>query len=187
LTDPTKSRQFREIALPHLDAAYNLARWLTRNDHDAEDVVQEAFLRAFRSLDGFRGASGRPWLLAIVRNACYDWLRQNRRGELDVAYDDDLHGDVRTGTTTLGAGPIGDPESLLARTDDRRLINEALEKLPVEFREVVVLRDVEDLSYKEIAAVAAIPIGTVMSRLSRGRKMMLTHLARRMPGGPDGM
>ena len=179
----TKRRRFEELALPHLDAAYNLARWLTRNDHDAQDVVQEAFLRAFKSFDGFRGERGRPWVLAIVRNVCYDWLRQQRASDLCVAYDDELHGDDSTGAWP--APIFADPETAASRADDRRLVNAALQKLPVEFREVVVLRDIEDLSYKEIAGIVAIPMGTVMSRLARGRKLMLAYLAGQR--GSDGM
>jgi len=176
LTGETKSRRFEALALPHLDAAYNLARWLLRNDHDAQDVVQEAFLRAFKSFDGFRGERFRPWLLAIARNACYDWLREHRASELAVPYDDELHGsDEPAGIS--GAG-YGNPETRLEREDDRRLIDDALQALPVTFREVVILKELEDLSYKEIARIAAIPIGTVMSRLARGRKMLLAHLQR---------
>lgn len=186
MTDAATSRRFQEVALPHLGAAYNLARWLTRSDHDADDIVQDAFLRAFRSFDGFRGESGRPWLLAIVRNACYDWLRQNHRGDLDVSFDDDVHGN-EVSCTALAGSLAADPETLAARADDRRLINEALAQLPVQFREVVVLRDVEDCSYKEIAAVAGIPIGTVMSRLARARKLMAGLLAPLGPGNDHGL
>src|SRR5947209_1333833 len=132
LTDETKSRRFQELALPHLDAAYNLARWLTRNDRDAEDVVQDAFLRAYKSFDGFRGESGRPWLLAIVRNASYDFLREHRKGELSVSYEDDVHGGENTATDTA-ASRYASPEAALAAADDRRLIDDALQKLPVEF------------------------------------------------------
>jgi len=167
LTDESQSRRFQEIALPHLDAAYNLARWLARNDADAQDIVQEAFLRAFKSFSGFRGASGRPWLLAIVRNTCYTWLRQHRRAH---PVDRDAN-----------------PEAILAASEERRLFDAALDKLPIEFREAVVLRDVEELSYKEIAAVAAIPIGTVMSRLARGRRMLYAELTRMREGGGHGM
>jgi RNA polymerase sigma-70 factor (ECF subfamily) len=186
LTEETTRGRFQDLALPHLDAAYNLARWLTRNDHDAQDVVQEAFLRAFNSFAGFRGTNARPWLLAIVRNASYDWLRRNRSGDLTVAYDEDVHGGEHSGTSISEAGDDGNPETLLSRADDRRVVNEALAHLPVEFREVVVLRDIEDCSYREIAGIAGIPIGTVMSRLSRGRRLMLAHLVR-LQGVSDGM
>ena len=171
--------------MPHLDAAYNLARWLARNDADAQDIVQEAFLRAFKSFAGFRGTSGRPWLLAIVRNTCYTWLRQHRSSQFEVPYDDEV--------TAEAAGdpyPVDrdtNPETILAASEERRLFDAALEELPIEFREAVVLRDVEELSYKEIANVAAIPIGTVMSRLARGRRMLFAALTRMRKGSGDGM
>ena len=181
------ARRFGDMALPHLDSAYNLARWLTRDDQDAQDIVQEAYLRAFRSFDGFRGDNARPWLLAIVRNTCYTWLKQHRRAELEVPYDDDLHGG-ESRASGIGTGiDDNNPEAILARMDDVRLVDEALQRLPVGYREVVVLRDIEDLSYKEIALVAGLPIGTVMSRLARGRKLMLTHYTQLRDGGSHGM
>jgi RNA polymerase sigma-70 factor (ECF subfamily) len=186
LTDETRSRRFQEIALPHLDAAYNLARWLARNDDDAQDIVQEAFLRAFKSFAGFRGASARPWLLAIVRNTCYTWLRQHSSAQLEVPYGDE----IEAGETGFEAYPDrrdANPEEIVASSEDRRLFDAALAALPIEFREAVILRDVEDLSYKEIASVAAIPIGTVMSRLARGRRMLFAALTRMREGGSDGM
>jgi RNA polymerase sigma factor (sigma-70 family) len=186
LADETQTRRFQEIALPHLDAAYNLARWLTRNDDDAQDVVQEAYLRAFKSFAGFRGADGRPWLLAIVRNACWTWLRQHRGDRLEVPYDEDAHHDEGAADASTDR-PDGNPEAILALADDRRLFDAALAALPMEFREAVVLRDVEDLSYKEIAGIADIPIGTVMSRLARGRRLLLARLAEMRKGGPDGL
>jgi RNA polymerase sigma-70 factor (ECF subfamily) len=184
INSQTHNRRFDELALPHLDSAYNLARWLLRDDHDAEDVVQEAFLRAFRAFGGFRGENARPWLLAIVRNSCYTWLAQNRRAEIEVSYDDDIHGGE---DVAEGAGTRADnPEAILARQDDIRLVDAALQRLPVGYREVVVLRDIEDLSYKEIAEVAALPIGTVMSRLARGRKLLVTHLTQLRDGEDHG-
>ena len=185
MTDESQSRRFQEIALPHLDAAYNLARWLARNDADAQDIVQEAFLRAFKSFSGFRGASGRPWLLAIVRNTCYTWLRQHRRAHLEVPYDDEVAGEADGEPYPVDRD--ANPEAILAASEERRLFDAALDKLPIEFREAVVLRDVEELSYKEIAAVAAIPIGTVMSRLARGRRMLYAELTRMREGGGHGM
>ena len=186
LTDAAQSRRFQEVALPHLDAAYNLARWLARNDDDAQDIVQEAYLRAFKSFAGFRGESGRPWLLAIVRNTCYTWLKQRRSAQLDVPYDDEL--DVNDSAVEFfPGGHAGDPANIFAASEDRRLFDAALAGLPVEFREAVVLRDVEDMSYKEIAIVTAAPIGTVMSRLSRGRRMLYAALTRMREGVSDGM
>ena len=147
--------------LPHVDAAYNLARWLTRNDHDAEDVLQDAMLRAYRFFGGLRGEA-RPWLLAIVRNACWTWLRANRPAEL--AASDEPEAD------------IPGPEAILARELDRRVVNEAIAALPVPYREALVLRELEELSYKEIARIADVPIGTVMSRLSRARRLLAEAL-----------
>src|SRR5436190_7307545 len=143
-----------------MDAAYNLARWLTRNDHDAEDVVQEAMLRAYRFFDGLRGAP-RPWLLAIVRHTCFTWLQANRPADV-VSFDESFpeREDAET------------PESLAARSLDRRMLNEAIAALPVQFREVLVLRELEDLAYKDIARIVDVPIGTVMSRLSRARRLL---------------
>jgi RNA polymerase sigma factor (sigma-70 family) len=177
--EAAKARRFQDVVLSHLDAAYNLARWLMRNEHDAEDIVQEACLRAFRSFDGFRGDDARPWLLAIVRNACYSWFAANRRDQLSTPYDEQVHGGI-DGVDVFGPGSGLDPEALLARADELRLVNEALEQLPLGFREVVVLRDIEELSYKQIAAVAGIPIGTVMSRLARGRRLLAAHLKQRL-------
>jgi len=152
--------------LPHLDAAYNLARWLTRNDHDAEDVVQEAMLRAYRFFDGLRGEP-RPWLLAIVRNSCYTWLQVNRPAELS-GFDDQA--------AYPEAVDEDGPETQAARNMDRRLLNEAIAALPAQFREVLVLRELEDLSYRDISRIADIPIGTVMSRLARSRRLLAESL-----------
>src|SRR5512138_3175484 len=153
-------QNFEEVALPHLEAAYNLARWLTRNETDAEDIVQEAFLKAFRHFDTFHGDDGRPWLLAIVRNTCYTWMRQKRSVDLQI----DLDEEIFISTDDLN------PEMLLLKEANEQLVRKALEELPVEFREVIVLREFEELSYKQIANIAKIPLGTVMSRLSRARK-----------------
>jgi RNA polymerase sigma-70 factor (ECF subfamily) len=164
--------RFEQLVLPHLDAAFNLARWLTRNDHDAEDVVQDAMLRAYRFCDRLRGEP-RPWLLAIVRNACFTWLHTNRPAELAGAADDEAPTDEAAG-----------PETLAARSFDRKLLNEAIAALPAPFREVLVLRELEDLSYKEIAQITGVPMGTVMSRLARARALLgesvraIAHAAR---------
>ena len=165
MAEESKAQRFESQMLPHLDAAWNLARWLTRSDRDAEDVVQEAFLRALRFFDGFHGAQGRPWLLAIVRHTAYSWMEKNRDGTVPLA-DDGSHDGVEE------AGP----EVLAMRGDDRQRVNAALRRLPSEFREVIVLRELEDMSYREIAQVAGIPIGTVMSRLARGRKLLHGYL-----------
>ena len=172
MSEPAKTRRFQEIALPHLKAAYNLARWLTRNDQDAEDVVQEAYVRAFRFFDGFRGADGRAWLLAIVRNTTYTWLKENRSGALTTPFDEEFHGLDGALAVEALEPPDNNPEAILLGCDERRQLNQALESLPHEFREVLVLRELEEMSYKEIAAVVGIPIGTVMSRLARGRKLL---------------
>jgi RNA polymerase sigma-70 factor (ECF subfamily) len=173
LDKQTKSKRFEDVCMAHLDAAYDLAHWLTRDPRNAEDVVQEACLRAFRFIDSFHGDNGRAWLLAIVRNTYYSWLDKNRTDALNVPFDDD--GSTVNGIELESSAGNG-VEQLLHQQDSRRLINQALAELPAEFREVVVLRELEELSYKEIAAIASIPIGTVMSRLARARKMLLRSL-----------
>lgn len=171
--DPDQARRFERLLLPHLAAGYNLARWLTRNEHDAEDLVQEAYLRAFRSFDGYRGGDPRAWLLRIVRNTCYTWLQQQRGWAAEPTGDDpdDLQGDPATG-----------PEAQAIRHADGQLLRGALEELPAEYRETVVLRELEGLSYKEIAEIAGVPLGTVMSRLSRGRQQLQRSVLKRMGG-----
>jgi RNA polymerase sigma-70 factor (ECF subfamily) len=159
--------RFERTLLPHLDAAYNLARWLTRNDHDAEDLVQAAYLRALKSFGGFRGADGRAWLLAIVRNACYTWLEQKRARGPATAFVEEIHG-VESHTM--------DPEKLLLRAEDQELVRRTVEHLPLELRQVLILRELEGLSYKEIAAIVGIPMGTVMSRLARARERLHQRL-----------
>jgi RNA polymerase sigma-70 factor (ECF subfamily) len=157
--------EFEATFLPHLTAAYNLARWLTHDGHNAEDVVQESYLRAFRMFDSFRGGDGRAWFLAVVRNTSVTWLQRNRRAKSTVPFDEARH------------GQMDDPPP----TDDREALRQALADLPPEFREAVVLRDLEGLSYKEVAAVTGVPIGTVMSRLSRGRALLRHALSGRLP------
>jgi RNA polymerase sigma-70 factor (ECF subfamily) len=173
VADDDNRQRFIAIALPHLDAAYNLARWLTRNDHDAEDVVQEACMKALRHFGGFRGDVVRPWLLRIVRHTCYSWLKENRPAEV-VSFDDS------DDTWPEHAAPAADePHAVAQRKADRALINQAIAGLPIAYREVLVLRELEDLSYKDIARIADIPIGTVMSRLARARGLMQQAL---LPG-----
>ena len=152
--------QFERLMLPHLDSAYHLARWLVRNEHDAQDQVQEAYLRAYRFFPQFRGGDGRAWLLTIVRNTAMTWLGTGRASIATREFDEERHGEVDS----------DGPESQALRQDARDQVNIALKKLSVEFREVLVLREMEDLSYREISQIAGIPVGTVMSRLSRARK-----------------
>jgi RNA polymerase sigma-70 factor (ECF subfamily) len=159
---------FEHLLLPHLGAAYNLARWLTHNDHDAEDLVQEAYLRALKSFEGFLGGDGRAWLLTIVRNTCYTWLRQNAANELDAVFDEEIHSGQSDGAT---------PETLLLDSLQNERLKQALEELPLEFREVLIMRELEGLSYREIADMTDLPLGTVMSRLARARKRLQRRLA----------
>lgn len=159
--DCHEAGSFAQVVLPHLDAAYNLARWLLRNNADAEDVVQDAYVRALRYFGTFRGGDGRSWLLTIVRNACYRWLSKNRAGTPLIVFDDEAHS-----TPDEAASP----EAMLLQRADVRMLELAMSQLPVRFREVLVLRELEGLSYREIAEVMAVPIGTVMSSLSRARE-----------------
>jgi RNA polymerase sigma-70 factor (ECF subfamily) len=168
LPDQNEMTAFDQAVLPHLDTAYNLARWLTRNDQDAEDITQEACLRAFKYWKGFSGRDCRSWLLAIVRNTFYSWLRQ--RSVQPLLTDDGEMDDTADG--------LPDPESALIQNVDRNTLRAALEDLPVEFREAIVLREMEGLSYKELADIAGVPIGTVMSRLARARKRLQIYLAK---------
>jgi RNA polymerase sigma-70 factor (ECF subfamily) len=172
LSEASKVERFEAIALPHLGAAYSLARWLVHNEHDAEDLVQDAYLRALKFFSGYYGGDSRAWLLTIVRNTCYTWLQRNRAQPLTEPIDDQLEEE-------LGLD-FADPEALLLQRVDSQMVRDALRELPVEFREVVVLRELEALSYKEIAAIVDIPIGTVMSRLKRGRTRLSALLAKRM-------
>jgi RNA polymerase sigma factor (sigma-70 family) len=170
--DQARAKRFEQVVLPHLDAAYNLARWLTRDEQNAQDVVQEAYLRACKFFDSFHGDEARAWLLKIVRNTYYTWLKQGHAAELHVSFEEEMHGLDEVEPTSSGDPSAGDPEQILLQHDARQLITHALEKLPAEFREVVILRELEDLSYKEIARIVDIPVGTVMSRLARGRKLL---------------
>ncbi len=161
-TSPAIGESFDEVVLPHLDAAYRLARWLMRNEPDAEDVVQEASLRALRYFRTFTGGNGRAWFLRIVRNTCRGWRGSSIQALTDP-FDEEQHGNTRSPS---------DPETLLLQTDDVTLIERAMSGLPDRFRELLVLRELEGLSYRELADVTGIPIGTVMSRLSRAREAL---------------
>lgn len=167
--------RFESLVLPHLNDAYTRARWLMRNDADAQDVTQEAMLRALRHFDGFRGGDARAWLLTIVRNTCHTWRRDRTAEAQAVVFDEELHS---------GTPGVGEPETDLIKAADREQVRRALDALPAEFREVIVLRELEGLSYQEIAEVAQVPIGTVMSRLARARKRLAHALgAARAEGG----
>jgi RNA polymerase sigma-70 factor (ECF subfamily) len=162
----SKRSRFESSVAPHLDAAYNLARWLTRNEHDAEDVFQEAMLRAFSFFDGFRGVNTRAWVLKIVRNTCFTWLEANRPNEIARSMLDELDGSL---PPLYHSGVVEDPEILALRRTTAAELDSALCAIANHYREVVVLREIEGLSYKEIATVIDAPVGTVMSRLARAR------------------
>ena len=159
---------FEETMLPHLDAAHNLARWLLRNEQDAQDVVQETYLRAFKSFDGFHGSNGRAWLLTIVRNTSYTFLKKNKAVDLTTRFDDEIH----------AIGHESDsPATIIEHVEDAELMRNAIDKLPAEFREILTLRHQEGLSYKKISEIAQIPPGTVMSRLARARAKLREYFA----------
>jgi RNA polymerase sigma-70 factor (ECF subfamily) len=166
---PGPAGGFEEVVLPHLDAAYNLARWLVRKPQDAEDIVQEAYLRAFKFFAGYQGGDARSWVLTIVRNTSYSFLEKNRPAELAEEFDEEVHQSV---VEQPGA------EAALLQSADSRMLREALDELPVNFREVIVLRELEGLAYKEIAEVKGVPIGTVMSSLARARTQLRERLIR---------
>jgi RNA polymerase sigma-70 factor (ECF subfamily) len=169
--EPAELEAFEAVVLPHLSAAYRLARYLTRNDADAEDVVQEAFLRALKYFGGFRGqgaSQSRAWLLAIVRNMAHTWRRRHRPDASTTEFDEMVHSEAITDDH---------PESALSRRDARERLADVLDRLPPDFREVIVLREIEGLSYKEISEVADVPVGTVMSRLARARKRLQEALS----------
>jgi RNA polymerase sigma-70 factor (ECF subfamily) len=176
VTTADRAAAFEAAVLPHARAAYSLARWLARDVHDAEDVVQEAWLRAFKYFDGFDGSDARAWFLSIVRNAFHRWNERRARADTvraGKAADDESDRDV----AIAAASREDDPAHAALRASEREVVNRAIGELPVEYREVVVLRELEGLSYKEIAAVVSIPIGTVMSRLARARERLRDRLA----------
>jgi RNA polymerase sigma-70 factor (ECF subfamily) len=178
-TRDANAGNFEQVVMPHLDAAYNLARWLVGNQHDAEDVVQEAYLRAFKFFSGYRGGNARAWLLAIVRNTTYSFLEKNRPNENIEEFNEELH------SADLSAPQA---EMALLQAADSHALRDALEGLPVNFREIIVLRELEDMPYKQIAEVMGIPIGTVMSGLARGREKLRERLLSQRGGeGQDGL
>lgn len=172
MDSPPKLVLFEQCIVPHLDAAYNLARWHTRNEHDAEDIVQEAYLRAFRFFDSFHGSDGRAWLLAIVRNTCLTWRRRTQ-GLATVPFDEGAHSPEGITSTS---------EAVLMEQSQLANVRECMEALPPEFREVLVLREMEEMPYKDIAEVTRLPIGTIMSRLSRARRRLQDCVMGRMKG-----
>jgi RNA polymerase sigma-70 factor (ECF subfamily) len=159
----TRLEFFEEMILPHLDAAHNLARWLTRSEVDAQDLVQESYLRAFRFFDSYKGGDSKAWILTIVRNTCRTWLRRQKREADAVPFDEAAHS---------GVGGIPDQERGVVGRERMDLLRSCMEMLPVDFREVLVMRELEEMSYQEIANVTGLPLGTVMSRLSRARKRL---------------
>jgi RNA polymerase sigma-70 factor (ECF subfamily) len=165
--DQSVTARFETTMLPHLDAAYGLARLLVRDDHDAEDLVQEAYLRAVRHFDGFRGGDPRAWLLTIVRRTCYTWLKRRRSRPSPTEFDEEMH------SRELAAE---NPEALMLHGDLRETLSRAVEGLPIEFREVLLLREVQGLSYREIDEIVGVPVGTVMSRLARARRRLQAAL-----------
>jgi RNA polymerase sigma-70 factor (ECF subfamily) len=169
-------RRFADVVLPHLDDAYALARWVLGNRADAEDVVQEACLRALRGISGFSGANSRAWTLAIVRNAAHDWLRKNRPAAIVAVDDLEKVERLRARENAAVSPPPDDPETALIARADELALQAAIEGLPTAFRETLVLRDVQGLGYREIAEITGVPIGTVMSRLARARDRLIETL-----------
>ena len=169
-----RTRRFEAAALPHLNSAYNLARWLVRDEHNAHDVVQEAYLRAFRYFDGFKGGDARPWLMGIVRNACFSWMREQGVAKDQLEFDEERDSAALDPSFDQVEG---NPETLLLQKMEQGRLNAAIQQLPVVFREVLVLRALEEMSYEEIAQIAGLPIGTVMSRLSRARRLLRAALS----------
>jgi RNA polymerase sigma-70 factor, ECF subfamily len=161
-------RQFEEIFLPFLDAAYNLARWIVQHDQDAQDVVQEAYLRAFKGFHAFRGGNGRAWLLTIVRNTAYTWINKHAADEKLVPYEEEKHAEIIS---------FDQPTKEIVSEKRKEYLQNALLRIPPEYRETIILYELEGLSYKELALALGIPIGTVMSRLSRARRRLQQELA----------
>ncbi len=174
--DKVAAALFERLVLPYADNAYNLARWLTRNDADAEDVMQDAMLRAYRFVDGFSGDNPRAWLLSIVRNACFTWIKRNRPRDM-VSIGEDEGDTLGTIVPLWATEPVG-ADQMMERKADRALLDRLMEALPAEGREVLVLRELEELSYKDIAEIIGVPIGTVMSRLARARQRLQTDCQR---------
>ena len=186
-SDQETATRFESTVLLHLDAAYNLARWLSRDDHSAEDIVQIAIMRAFKFFDGFRGEDARAWLLTIVRNTYFTSLRDDQRGEGEVSFDEEFHDRDGADQNSSAYNIANNPEDILAERDVKRQVTKALESLPPQFREVLVLKEIEGMSYKEIAGIVGIPLGTVMSRLARGRELLRKYLKAHAEGDIFGL
>jgi RNA polymerase sigma-70 factor, ECF subfamily len=169
IAEQERMRRFRDAALPHLDEVYTLARYLMRNTDDAEDAVQECYLRALRHFDSYRGPAMKPWLLAILRNVCNAEFARRSKQEVPTDYTRD---ESVAEETPMWQKPQASPEKMMSQQQDRATIRRLVEELPEPFREAIVLREINDLSYKEIAEVAGVPVGTVMSRLARARAML---------------
>ena len=169
-----RSRYFEKAIWPHMAFAYNFARWILHNHHDAEDVVQESFVKAFRAAETFRGTDVRPWLLAIVRNSAINFLNRTKHGEAGLGEN-----------AAEPADPSPNPETSLAQSRRRKQVRAAIARLPLEFREALLLREMEGMAYKEIAYVLKVPMGTVMSRLSRARTMLIDELIAQKEIGDD--
>lgn len=177
MKDDSRLASFEATVLVHLDAAYGLARWLTGDEASAQDAVQEACIKALRAFDSRTGPSARAWFMAVVRNACLDALRAGKRRATDEAFEDETHG--------AQGGASETPETAAVRASEARWLRAEIARLPLDYREVLVLRELEDLSYKEISAIVKVPIGTVMSRLARGRDLLAERVRaaeRRKPG-----
>lgn len=173
LSDVEAAKRFREVVMPHLSDALGLARWLTGSRHDAEDVVQEACIRALKGIGGYSGGSAKAWVLSIVRNCCFTWLAKNRPKSLI------LTDDATVFEMNAGQGECATPESAMIAKAEEQAVERAISNLPHLSREIVVLRDVNGLSYAEIAEMLAIPSGTVMSRLARARQMLMKELGQK--------
>ena len=186
MTESYQRDQFEQLVLPHMDAAYNLARWLVRNPQDAEDLAQEAMTRAIRFFGGFRGGDSRAWLLTIVRNCCFTWLGRNRAKDL-AEFDEEMHSPgISSGSNQSSIQtPPSNPETMAVAQAESARVHRALEELPVIFRESVVMRELEGMSYKEIADVTGVSIGTVMSRLARGRDRLRAILVESIRTSPQ--
>ncbi len=178
MSSPDRDR-FEQLMLLHLDAAYSLARWLMRNDELAEDAVQEAYLRAYKFFGSFRGDNGRPWLLRIVRNACYELLEREFSSGVPEPFSEDSHGEESAAQGAVIVLPVN-PEAAAIEGAEREFVRRALAALPRDFREVLVLRELHTCSYKEIASITGLPIGTVMSRLARARRLLQATISNGM-------